>query len=129
MKVAGHIVETIIRDREVTRVRHLVSRFNVTERTLQRLFQRYVGASPRWVIKRYRAYEALGQLNDAQPLQLAVLAQHLGYFDQAHFTNDFGNNVGRAPTEYAQHALSLKDDVPPPRSPSHPRLDINPLDL
>jgi AraC-like DNA-binding protein len=105
MKIARRIVETVINDREVTRVHHLVSRFNATERTLQRLFQRYVGASPRWVIKRYRAYEALDHLNSAQPLQLAALAQHLGYFDQAHFANDFKSNVGRAPSEYS---LGLK---------------------
>jgi AraC-like DNA-binding protein len=110
MKVARGMVETIVRDREVTRVRHLVARFDVTERTLQRLFQRYVGASPRWVVKRYRAYEALDQLNDAQPLRLAALAQHLGYFDQAHFANDFKNNVGRAPSAYAEYASGLKDD-------------------
>lgn len=111
MRVAGRMVETIIRDRQVTRVRHLVVRFDAAERTLQRLFQRYVGASPRWVIKRYRAYEAIDQLNDAQPLRLAALAQHLGYFDQAHFANDFRNNVGRAPSEYAD-ALGLNDNVP-----------------
>jgi AraC-like DNA-binding protein len=108
MKIARSIVETIINDREVTRVHHLVSRFDATERTLQRLFQRYVGASPRWVIKRYRAYEALDHLNGAQPLQLAALAQHLGYFDQAHFANDFKSNIGRAPSEYAEYALGLK---------------------
>jgi hypothetical protein len=82
--------------------------FNATERTLQRLFQRYVGASPRWVIKRYRAYEALDHLHDARPLQLAALAQHLGYFDQAHFANDFKSYIGRAPSEYAEYALGLK---------------------
>ena len=111
MKIARGIVETIIKDREVTRIRHLVSRFNATERTLQRLFQRYVGASPRWVIKRYRAYEALDHLHDAQPLQLAALAQHLGYFDQAHFANDIKSSIGRAPSEYAEYALGLKVKV------------------
>lgn len=102
MELARGIVGTIVKDREVTRVRHLVSRFDATERTLQRLFRRFVGASPRWVIKRYRAYEAIDQLNDAQPLELAALAQHLGYFDQAHFARDFKNNVGQAPSEYAE---------------------------
>jgi AraC-like DNA-binding protein len=102
MTIARRMVETIMEDREMTRVRHLVARFDATERALQRLFQRYVGASPRWVIKRYRAYEALDQLNEAQPLPLAALAQHLGYFDQAHFANDFRNKVGRAPSEYAR---------------------------
>ena len=111
MKFAHGIVETILTDREVTRVRHLVSRFDATERTLQRLFQRYVGASPRWVIKRYRAYEAIDHLNDTQPAQLAALAQDLGYFDQAHFANDFKSNIGRPPSEYAEYALGLRVKV------------------
>jgi AraC-like DNA-binding protein len=105
------IVETIISNREVTRVHHLVSRFNATERTLQRLFQRYVGASPRWVIKRYRAYEAIDHLHDPRPLPLAALAQDLGYFDQAHFANDFKSSIGWAPSEYAEYASGLKVKV------------------
>ena len=71
-----------------------MSQFECTERSLQRLFHRYVGASPRWVIKRYRAYEALDQLNDPKPLPLAAVAQELGYFDQAHFANDFRSADG-----------------------------------
>lgn len=100
MKVARRLLEAIIMDREVTQVRHLVSRFDASERTLQRLFRRYVGASPRWVIKRYRAYEAIDHLNEARPLPLATLAQHLGYFDQAHFANDFKRKVGETPSRY-----------------------------
>jgi AraC-like DNA-binding protein len=98
---ARNAVEVVAADRNVTRVQHLVARLGVTERTLQRLFRRYVGASPRWVIKRYRVYEALVQLTEGRPMELASLAQNLGYFDQSHFTNDFKKLVGRAPTEYA----------------------------
>jgi AraC-like DNA-binding protein len=102
MTLAGRLVETIVTDREVTRVHHLVSRFDLTERTLQRLFRRYVGASPRWVIKRYRAYDAIDHLNNPEPQSLAALAQQLGYFDQAHLANDFKKNVGKAPSKYQE---------------------------
>jgi AraC-like DNA-binding protein len=102
------MVDTIVSDRNVTRVHHLVSRFDTSERSLQRLFQRYVGASPRWVIKRYRAYEALDHLNSPHAQRLAAVAQKLGYFDQAHFTNDFKKKVGRAPCEYTQGAMQAK---------------------
>jgi len=61
--------------------------------------------------KRYRAYEAIDHLNEPQPLPLAALAQDLGYFDQAHFANDFKSNIGRAPSEYAEYALRLKVKV------------------
>jgi AraC-like DNA-binding protein len=108
LRLVRGIIEAIIKDREVTRVHQLVARFDATERTLQRLFQRYVGASPRWVIKRYRAYEAIDHLNDRRPPPLAALAQHLGYFDQAHFANDFKDYVGQAPSRYAEYALGKK---------------------
>lgn len=108
----GRVVEAIMNDREVTRVQQLLRRFETTERSLQRQFNCYVGASPRWVIKRYRAYEALDHLNDPRPLPLAALAQELGYFDQAHFANDFRSATGHAPSEYAAYAMRLKANAP-----------------
>ena len=94
------LVESIANDPGILRVRDLVSRSGLSNRTLQRVFRRYVGASASWVIKRYRLYEALQQLTDAGREDLATLAQQLGYFDQAHFINDFRRFVGRSPTAY-----------------------------
>jgi AraC-like DNA-binding protein len=94
-------VAEIANDRSVTRVQHLVARCGMQERTLQRLFDRYVGASPGWAIKRYRIYEALQSIAPGTQAEWATLAQNLGYFDQAHFINDFKKLVGRSPTEYA----------------------------
>jgi AraC-like DNA-binding protein len=101
---ARRAVEEIVADSGVTRVQHLTARLEASERTLQRLFRRYVGASPRWVIKRYRVYEALEQLTLGKPAEFASLAQDLGYFDQAHFINDFKKLVGCAPQEYTSRA-------------------------
>ncbi len=100
VKIARHAVQQIVSDRNLTRVQHLVARSAAGERTLQRLFRRYVGTTPRWVIKRYRMYEALEHLTEGAPPDLTALAQNLGYFDQAHFTNDFKKLVGRAPSKY-----------------------------
>ena len=96
------IVEKIASDSSVTRVEHLAALWDIHERTLQRSFDRYVGASPRWVIKRYRIYEALESVGMETPTGWAALAQNLGYFDQAHFTNDFKKLVGCSPGEYVR---------------------------
>ena len=96
------IVEEIASDSSVTRVEHLTARWSIHERTLQRSFDRYVGASPRWVIKRYRIYEALESVGMGAQTGWAGLAQNLGYFDQAHFTNDFKKLVGCSPGEYVR---------------------------
>jgi AraC-like DNA-binding protein len=93
-------VEEIAADPGIHRVEDLILRHGIQERALQRLFRRYVGASARWVIKRYRIYEALQHLSSGSRLDWASLAQDLGYFDQAHFISDFKKLVGRTPAAY-----------------------------
>ena len=101
VEVAAGAVEEVACDPRITRVEHLVVRSGLSERSLQRLFSRYVGASARWVIKRYRIYEVLERLgNGANHMDWAGLAQELGYFDQAHFIKDFKKLVGRTPADY-----------------------------
>ena len=100
VEVARRVVSVIAGDNTVARVEHLATRCGAEERTLQRLFRRYVGASPRWIIKRYRVYEALEKLAVGKPLEWVALAQDLGYYDQAHFIREFKKLVGCPPTEY-----------------------------
>lgn len=100
VETACGIVETVAADERITRVEHILTRCGIAERRLQRLFQRYVGASARWVIKRYRVYEALERVSSDVHPDWAGLAQELGYFDQAHFINDFRKLVGCTPAAY-----------------------------
>ncbi|MDQ2988130.1 MAG: helix-turn-helix domain-containing protein [Pseudomonadota bacterium] len=81
-------------------VAELCARTSMSERSLQRLFGNYVGASPKWVIQRYRLQEAMAHLGSADTPDLAGLAQALGFFDQAHLTRDFTALVGHAPMAY-----------------------------
>ena len=96
------VVEQIAGDRTITRVAQIAERVGVSRRTLQRLFSQYVGVSPKWVIQRYRLLEAADRLAQHTTVDLPGLAQTLGYFDQAHFINDFRATIGSTPAEYAQ---------------------------
>lgn len=91
---------SIMADRAITRVEHLVAATGLDVRTLQRLFRDYVGASPKWVINRYRLHEALEQIASGGALDWTALALDLGYFDQAHFIRDFRALVGVSPGAY-----------------------------
>jgi AraC-like DNA-binding protein len=102
IEMINQIVDSIISDRAITKVDNLVRRFNLSKRTLQRLFSQYVGVSPKWVIKRYRLQEAADQLADGTAVDWPKMALDLGYFDQAHFIKDFKMLVGRTPGEYAR---------------------------
>ena len=96
------VVEQIAADRTIIRVSEIADRIGVSQRTLQRLFGQYVGVNPKWVIQRYRLLEAADQLANDARIDLSGLAQTLGYFDQAHFINDFRATVGSTPVEYTK---------------------------
>ncbi len=84
----------------------VVSRLHLSKRTLQRLFNQYVGVSPKWVIKRYRLHEATELLDNGGVVDWPKLALELGYFDQAHFIKDFKSIVGKTPVEYTRQVGS-----------------------
>jgi hypothetical protein len=64
-------------------------RHAMSPRSLQRLFRRYVGVSPKWVLRRYQLHEAAERIAEGRDGGAAATAPELGYFDQAHFVRDF----------------------------------------
>jgi AraC-like DNA-binding protein len=79
----------------------LADRTGISPRTLERLFRRYVGVAPKWVIRRFRVHEACARVAAGAPENWSALAHELGYCDQAHFIRDFKAQVGRTPSDYA----------------------------
>ncbi|WP_328411672.1 AraC family transcriptional regulator [Nocardia sp. NBC_00403] len=105
------IVEAMEHDPELTRVDQVTERFDVPIRTLQRMFRRYIGAGPKWVLRRYRLQDGADLLARGHIEDLAALAAELGYFDQAHFSREFAAEVGMAPLEYAKNSIRSRNEV------------------
>jgi len=95
------IVREIQDDPTLTTVELAARRHARSERTLQRLFRRYVGVGPKWVLQRARLHDAVHRIDSGLVTDLASLALELGWFDQAHFTRDFTALVGQSPAAYA----------------------------
>jgi AraC-like DNA-binding protein len=93
------MVASATTDHSLVRVEQLAERHGVSVRTLQRLFAEYVGAAPKWVLRRARLHEA-AQRAGAGSVDWAALADSLGYADQSHLTRDFTAVVGVPPTRY-----------------------------
>jgi AraC-like DNA-binding protein len=102
--LVNQIIDRIIADRSITRVDELVTQIGLNKRALQRLFNQYVGISPKWVIQRYRLQDAADQLIKQEITDCTDMALRLGYFDLAHFIKDFKTVVGLSPAEYARRA-------------------------
>jgi AraC-like DNA-binding protein len=89
-------------DRSVRRLADLAERSGVTPRSLQRMFLRYAGVSPTWVLRRYRLIDAAEAVRDGEQVAWAELADRLGYADQAHLIRDFRAAIGQTPAAYGQ---------------------------
>lgn len=97
---AGRLTELVCAQPEITKVDQLCSLSGISIRALQRLFETYVGAGPKWVIDRYRILAAVDALNKGDQISLTELAHGLGYFDQAHFVRAFCSLTGNSPSFY-----------------------------
>ncbi|QKW40634.1 AraC family transcriptional regulator [Actinomadura sp. NAK00032] len=99
---AAAMVGRITADPGLFRVDQAAEQLHVSVRTLQRLFAEYVGASPKWVLRRARLHEAATRADEGARIDWRALAGDLGYYDQAHLTRDFTAAVGVSPARYAR---------------------------
>jgi AraC-like DNA-binding protein len=112
VELVGEVVRALLGDRTITRVDDVTRRFGISARSLQRLFKRYVGVAPKWVLQRYRLHEAAARLAEGTSGTWAEVAVELGYFDQPHFIRDFHRAVGMTPLEYLAACERREAPVP-----------------
>jgi len=99
---AGALVALIATSAALRKVSDLVDASGRSERTLDRLFARYVGVSPGWVIRRHRLQGAAARLTAYPPASVPDVAWELGYADQAHLIRDFRDTIGITPGAYTR---------------------------
>jgi AraC-like DNA-binding protein len=99
------IVEAMRRAGPERSVNGIAHDFAVSPRTLQRLFVRHVGATPKDVLQRFRRQQAVDLLGEPGRPSLARIAAELGYSDQSHLTRDFRATLGRSPGTLALETM------------------------
>ncbi len=97
---ADEIVHRAETDRSIAAVSALAEAVSLSARSVQDICRRALGVSPKWLIRCFRLQDALARLDVGIDVNLAALAQDLGYFDQAHFTRDFKKITGMSPGRY-----------------------------
>ncbi len=95
------LVDSIRDDDRLHRVEQVMERSPWSARTTQRVFRRYIGVPVKWVLCRYRLQQAALEIETRPDVDFADLAVRLGWYDQAHFINDFRSMLGSTPGEYA----------------------------
>jgi AraC-like DNA-binding protein len=106
IELASSLVEFVRQTRGVTRSEALARHAGMSLRSLQRLFERYLGLGPKWVICRARVQEAAERVAAGADLDWAALALSLGYHDQSHLIHDFKAQTGFTPAAYASRCAA-----------------------
>lgn len=110
LNLVKRIADRVISDRAITRVEHIVDEFGIGKRTLQRVFDDYVGVSPKWIIQRFRLHEAAERIASSAHVRWSEIALDLGYADQAHFIRDFKKLIGKSPADYSRMLYPERGD-------------------
>lgn len=98
-------------DRSIASADDLARIAGTSVRSLHRLFARYVGVGPKWVVRRARVQEAADRVRRGERVDWAATAQELGYHDQAHMIRDFRAQVGFTPAAYARRCAAATTGV------------------
>lgn len=105
---ADPVVETtmrlLYRHYAGTSIEDIARAMNLGRRQLERRFLAFSGQTPSEVRSLCRFQCTVRKLFLDKSLPLADVAIANGYYDQAHFSNDFHRRVGMAPTDYFRSA-------------------------
>lgn len=91
----------------LVRVDELATAAGVSARQLERQFAVHVGLSPKRFLRILRFQQVLGALREPNSSGWPDLALRHGYYDQAHFINDFKSFTGETPGAWEIDDASL----------------------
>ncbi len=104
-----HIVETIRRTKGLIGIEDLASEACLSRKQFERVFCKYIGATPKQFLKTVRFQHALHLKGRFQSMNITDLAYECAYFDQSHFIHEFKLQTGYTPKKYFDHNESFSD--------------------
>jgi len=112
LRCVGFSVDYLSRDPNEARLQHLTEQVGYSQKHFIGLFKKQVGVTPKQYLRILRFQKAVRGLETASDFDWAGFALQNGFYDQAHFINDFRNFSGFSPTEYLRLKTSALNYVP-----------------
>lgn len=107
--IAAAVTELITRSGGRMPVKLLAAKTGIGERRLERIFDKFVGVSPK-VFSRIVRFQALvRKIENAEAIDLLDTALGFGYFDQSHMIHEFKEFAGTSPIAYFEQTHRLSD--------------------
>ena len=106
--IIRYATDKILENPEADVLAQMLHELNLTERTFQRAFKKYVGITASEYRRICQFQLAFYQLKSGQFDKLTDVAYANGYFDQSHYTRSFKEFTGITPNDYLQFGLKKK---------------------
>ena len=90
-------------------VQELVDRTGIGERRMERMFDKYVGLSPKVFSRIVRFRGVVRSIEAADSFGMLDAALSFGYYDQAHMIHEFNELAGTSPLGYFQQTHRLSE--------------------
>jgi AraC-like DNA-binding protein len=95
-------VNQILQTPHQTTIQYLSGKIGYSQKHLIKIFREHVGLTPKSFLKIIRFQKTIGEIEKNRKANWTSVAYECGYYDQAHFINDFKHFSGFTPTQYLQ---------------------------
>ncbi|MBO9200489.1 MULTISPECIES: AraC family transcriptional regulator [Niastella] len=106
--IIRYATDKILENPEADVLGQMLQELNLTERTFQRIFKKYVGITASEYRRICQFQLAFYQLKSGQFDKLTDVAYANGYFDQSHYVRSFKEFTETTPNDYLQFGLKKK---------------------
>lgn len=106
-KNALGLIRAFKSSRDTQTVGSFCAEHGISQRRLERIFQKYIGTAPKSFKRIHRFQTIVNQLLKKVD-EFTPLAYEHGFFDQAHFINDFKSLAGSSPKRFVEEKLSMR---------------------
>lgn len=102
----------ILRRPDQINMMRISQRIGYSQKHFIDMFKRQVGITPKAYLKIIRFQKAINEIEERKEVNWSDISQDCGFYDQAHFINDFKFFSGFTPEEYVQRKNDVLNYVP-----------------
>ena len=108
----AYAVEEISDKPNQTNLGKLYAKIGYSQKHFTDMFKNHVGITPKGYVKILRFQKAISEIEMNKPVRWTSIAQDSGFYDQAHFINNFRSFSGFTPEEYLRKKNGVLNYVP-----------------
>ena len=88
------------------------SKIGYSQKHFTSMFRKQVGVTPKAYLKIMRFQKAISTIDRNHPIEWRHISLDCGFYDQAHFINDFKHYSGFTPEQYASIHTNYQNYIP-----------------